>query len=393
MKFETRASLLIVVGIVAISCTCLNTMSAQSAVTARCNTRSAFSDADQLLKQRHYEEAQATLAMLLKCQNLSAIDTFRVGWFYGRAHNFNKALEVLQSVDPAVPDPQTHQYAIGLSQFELGDYKSAVETLKDCDRPDASNLRGVALSKLGRYQEAHDVFEELLRDNPSDLLAYFNLITLYADTGQFNEAADTADEAVRRFPRNADVRTARGAAYMLTGRIAKAHGDFAAAIALAPSKPSPHFLFALSDFKQGHYEAAASTLRSALRSGIKDSDLHYLLAETLLKVKSSKLQDSIDQLDKAIELNPRSVSALALRGKLRLEEGKATSAVVDLKLAHEIDPTSQSATYNLARAYRSLGMTEEAKRAFGELAVQTPDGVSDMATSKLKAALSPDATE
>jgi tetratricopeptide (TPR) repeat protein len=364
-----------------------------SATASSCDAASVLKHADQLLKQKSYEEAQSALARLDSCHNLSPLETFNIGWFYGRAHNFEKALTIFRSVSPEIPDPQTHQYAIGLSEFELGDYKSAASTLKELQAKgnltaDSANLLGVAYSKLGQYQDAYAVFAEEIRRNPSDLDGYFNLITLFADAGHFTEAVSTASQAIAAFPGNPDLLVARGAAYMLLGKPAEAHDDFAAAVQSAPQKASPRFLLAVSDYKRGDYDAAAATLRAAMQQGIADSDLHYLLAECLLKLSPTKPQDAITELDRAIALNSESVSARSLRGKLYLEEDRPKDAVIDLQLAHRVDPASRSATYNLARAYTATGKPDEAKQLYLQLNQQSVDSVSELSDHKLKEALS-----
>ena len=129
-------------------------------------------------------------------------------------------------------------------------------------------------------------------------------------------------------------------------------------------------------------------LTAAIKSRIVDSDLHYLLAECILKADPSKSADAITELNQAIQLNSRSVSARTLRGKLQLQSGNAKQAVGDLELAHQIDPTSRSALYNLARADSALGKTEEAKSLLRQLNTQTPDALRELGDQRLKKALS-----
>lgn len=368
--------------------TLLTLMAQRTAPAPGCKVAAGLQRADKLLKQRRYSDAQSVLAQLYSCHNLSPLDTFNIGWFYGRARDFKRALRILQSVTPSIPDPQTHQYAIGLTQFELGDYQSAVDTLKGSQNPDSDNLLGVAYSKLGRYQDAYDIFSADLRRKSGDPYPYFNLITLFADTGNFAEAVDTASKALVVFPGNPDLLIARGAAYMLLGKVSEAHDDFAAAARLAPTDASPRFLLALSDYKRSQYDVSAAELREAIQSGIADSDLHYLLAECLLKLNPTRPQAAIAELDQAISLNPRSVSARTLRGKLWLQEDHPKSAVVDLQLAHRIDPTSHSAAYNLARAYSELGKTAEAKVLYREVDQHPVDAVGELGDHKIKGVLS-----
>lgn len=366
---------------------------AQQPTTASpCDPSANLKRADQLLKEKHYQEAESILARLRQCPRIPPLVMFNIGWFYGRAHNFQTALQIFKSVGPDVPDPQTHQYAIGLGQFELGDYKAAVETFKVSQsqgllNSDSANLLAVSYSKLGQYQDAYTVLIDQIHKDPSDLYAYFNLVTLFADAGKFAQAVEVANDAVVKFPQNPDVLVVRGAAYTLLGDVNKAHDDFASAVHLAPEKSQPRFLLALSDYKQGNFEVAASELKDAIHTGVVDSDLHYLLAECMLKLDPTKPDEAIAELNRAIALNSASVSARTLRGKLWLEQDRLKDAATDLQIAHRDDPSSRSATYNLARADMALGKQAEAKLLYSQLNQQPADTVSELGDRKIKEAL------
>jgi tetratricopeptide (TPR) repeat protein len=129
------------------------------------------------------------------------------------------------------------------------------------------------------------------------------------------------------------------------------------------------------------------SLEAARESGIEDSDLHYLMAECLLRADAARTQDAMRELNRALELNATSVSARAVRGKLLLEAKRPNEAVADLMLAHERDPNSRSAAYNLARAYRAIGKIEEANRLFERIRNQEPDSLGELSRQRLDDAL------
>jgi tetratricopeptide (TPR) repeat protein len=363
-----------------------------------CDPQQVFEKADALLKSKNYKEAEAALDPLQGCHNLSPIQMFNLGWLYGRAHDSKTALKIFQSVPSDVPDRSTHQYAIALSEFALGNYQGTVDALKGLEAqglldPRGANLLAVSYSKLGLYQNAYPIFVEDLKRNPNDLLAYLNLVTLFADTGNFKNAVDIANQATVAFPQSFEAFVARGAANTLLGKLDQSHSDFVTAVQLSPGNADARFLLALSDYKQGQFADAMTELEAAIKSGIVDSDLHYLLAECILKADPSKSAAALAELNQAIQLNTKSVSARTLRGKLLLESGNAKQAVDDLELAHQIDPTSRSALYNLARADSAIGKTEEAKSLFKQLNTQTTDSLGELSDQRLKKALGGDSSQ
>ncbi|MGC2163509.1 MAG: tetratricopeptide repeat protein [Silvibacterium sp.] len=358
-----------------------------------CDVRSTLHNVDGLLKQHRDAEARLLLQRVEGCTHLSQIESFNIGWSYGRMHDFKTALKIFATVDADVPDVQTHAYAIALSQFELADYKAAVATLKaiqgkDPLNQDCANLLAVSYAKLGQYQDAYPILQEQLQEHPRDLYAYLNLITLLTDAGQFAEAQKVATECVAVFPRNSEVFVVRGATETLLGQLNKARSDFDIAVKISPGKASPRFFLALTDYKLSNYAAAAADLRSAMHAGVISADLEYLLAECILKLEPTQPAEAIAELDKAVQLDGNSVPARTLRGKLFLEEGNPQKAVADLAIAHQIDPTMRSATYSLARAYFAVGKRKEAQTLYQQLQEQTTDTVNELSDRRIKQVLS-----
>ncbi len=344
------------------------------------------------LKQKRFDQAEQELDRLRGCGGLSSIDTFNLGWLYGRAHNFKKALAEFNSVSQNVPDRKTHLYATALAQFELEDYRAAIETLTNNSgsqdlSQESVNLLAVSYSKIGLYRESYTVLTDELHRHPDDRMTYLNLVTLLCDEGEVTNAVDVADRAVSIFPRDAEILVVRGAAYTLVGETAKARADFKAAIKTSPLYGPPRFFLAVSEYRDGNYGVSCDEISQALRAGVKDSDLYYLLAEAMLRLDPTNSQKAMVELNRSVAINPRQVQALSLRGKLRLQLHDLKDAVSDLELAHKIDPASPSATYNLARAYFVLGKTAEANSLSKELAATGADAVSELSDQKLKSAL------
>lgn len=234
-----------------------------------CDAQSVFRLADAELKRQQYHQAEQQLDRLLDCKALSSLDKFNLGWLYGRAHNFGKALTEFNSVSQDVPNPETHQFAIALANFELLDYGSAVDALTNKQWQDLSqesaNLLAVSYSKLGRYQESYTVLTDEIHRHPDDRLAYLNLVTLLSDQGRLSDAVDVADKAVSAFPRNAEILVVRGAAHTLVGEVARAQADFQAAIKASPSTVRPDSFWQYRSTKREGTRMPAAKFRTRFR--------------------------------------------------------------------------------------------------------------------------------
>jgi len=343
---------------------------------SRCDPDAAFRSVQILLANKQFEQATKTLDGLRRCATLSNLQTFQMGWLYGRARRFDVALEIFAKVPEDVPDRQNHGYAVALARFEQSDFRGAISTLTALraagfSDPNSTNLLAVAYARSGLYREAYEVLSNAAAAAPGDLTTWMNLVTVCAEGGDFAKSAEVADKAAQLFPRESEVFVVRGAASMLLGRVDKAAEDFAIATRLAPARADARFFLALTKYQRGDFADAVQILRAAAKEGIADSDLRYLTAECLLKMDPANTTPPLEELKRAIALNSASAPARILRGKLLLEAGRAGDAVEDLEIARKTSPDSRSATYNLARAYRALGRTSDAQKLLSGLQAQS----------------------
>jgi predicted Zn-dependent protease len=70
----------------------------------------------------------------------------------------------------------------------------------------------------------------------------------------------------------------------------------------------------------------------------------------------------MDELDKALALNPNHYRANLLRGRLLFLLGKPSEALPNLQKAVAVEPDSREAHLFLAEAYAQLGRTTEEQR-------------------------------
>ncbi len=346
-----------------------------------------------LLRHAQYEQATSKLDAMQRRPGLSDLDRFNVGWLYGQAHQFRKALELFSSVPAQVPNRVTHDYASALAEVELQDFGAATETLEPVAAdakfgPKQANLLGVALSKTGRLNEAAAIFEGQIETQPGDSAAYFNLSTLLCENGKKAECITAAERTAHAFPESSQAHLVLGAARMENGQINSSRDEFARAHALDPKSPEPVFFVALADYRAQEYGSAITILRAAANDGLRDSDLHYLLAECLVQQGEAPAGEVIQALNTSIEINPTSTAARTLRGKLLLNKYEYGAAAIDLEAALRHDPESRTALYLLARTYQSLGRTQEAQALRSRITSTAEDGVSKVAEGRMSSVFS-----
>ena len=306
---------------------------------------------------------------------------------YGQARKYHTAIEIFAAVPEATPDPLTHQYAIALCYFNLGQYKQTIDILLQAKQRGltdarAANLLGVAYAQLGEAERAYDS----LRDGvvkAADVAGYLNLVTLCVEYQNQELAEKIATQGIAAFPNDGRLLVYRGAVRMLSAQIDSASSDFRSALKLAPKDADATFSAALAEYQHGSFEQAANILRHAITAGVRDSDLHYLLAEVLLRSEPANPEAAIQELNRAIEVNPVSLSALVLRARLKIKSGATGQAKADLERARAIEPESRTVLYNLARVYQKSGQLQEAEKIFQYVRQDTANTVDEFGKKRL----------
>ena len=347
-----------------------------------------FQDASDLLRAGKRADAMKKLEELRHIPALPPVARFQLGWLYGQAREYGAALEIFQSVPENVPDPLTHGYALALTYFNMSHYERTVQVLSDLKAKGytdakSANLLGVAYAKAGESRKAYDALREGVLESPSDQDGYLNLITLCVDNNDLRLADTIAAHGVEAFPKSARLRVTRGAVDLIRGQIDSARENFRSALELAPRDQEAYFFLALCDYQAGRFADAVEVLRKPVDEGFADSDVHYLMAECLLRSSPSSTAAVRKQLDRALALDATSVSARTLRAKLALEAGRPEEAAADLEKARAVEPDSRTVLYNLGRAYRMLGRQEEARALFQKVQQDSQATAADMGKKRL----------
>jgi tetratricopeptide (TPR) repeat protein len=152
------------------------------------------------------------------------------------------------------------------------------------------------------------------------------------DSGHLRDAVLLGQQAVSRWPRDAQLRHYLGVAYFKTGDFKQAQEQITRARELNPKDSATHFDLALVLLSQVEYAGAA------------------------------------EELEAAIKLSPSKANALAhmLLGRAYLNSNRSLQAIDEFKTALKINPAIKLGHYHLGFAYFSLGRNDEAISEYEE---------------------------
>jgi tetratricopeptide (TPR) repeat protein len=182
----------------------------------------------------------------------------------------------------SVGEPNDH-YSKGEAYYKQGNYEAAVkelrEALKQSPNSDESHyVLGLALTELGQLKEAaeefHRVIDLAIDDEPKILSAY-NMGNAYADLGDYEDAIESYQYAIKLDPTLSKPHNNLGLVYAATGKLSEAAAEFAEAVRLKPSYAEAHYNLGVAYVELGkkaqaeEQQRALATLKSELAEKLR----------------------------------------------------------------------------------------------------------------------------
>lgn len=307
--------------------------------------------------------------------------------------------------DPRDPDAL---FAKGVALHQAGDTIGAIqyyETVLELQpgRVDALSNLGAAYVKLGRYEDAITQYRAALAGMPNHAGVRFNLaLALYK--------ADRIGEAVVEFERVLEQEAKHPGANLLLADCLLRMGETRRVVDLLGPLEAElgqdrlfAFLLGTALIEEGEVDRGQELIDQLFRGG-ESAEAHVLMALQYLRQGNSL--KALDELEKAVELNPElptvhALYARALRenrdhagaareyleelkrnpnhfesnlwmGLLRREENRLDEAMEYLKRARRMRPRDPSVTYAIGRVHVAADRLPEAREAFEELVETAP---------------------
>ena len=189
----------------------------------------------------------------------------------------------------------------GVSTTNAAEEVDKSTNLKEIDPTDAlaySN-RGSAYAKLGQFQEAINDFDQAIKLDPTPL-RYNNRGLAHGQFGQFQEALNDFDQAIKLDPTSSRYNN-RGMAYGELGQVQEAINDFDQAIKLDPTNARAYSNRGLGHNAFGQFQEAINDFDRAC-----ELDTEYCTVADKSHQQASKANDSQHDLGQGIKLDPTS---------------------------------------------------------------------------------------
>jgi predicted Zn-dependent protease len=191
--------------------------------------------------------------------------------------------------------------------------------------------------------------------------------TLFWKTRAYNQLALSAYDRLGSLPPSAETYELRARIESKRRQYAQAAKDWREALQLVPENPAFKRGLAMALTQSGDLQEAEKLFRELLQQYPGSAALNYLLGDVLRNAQ--RPQEAIIYLQKAVDADPRLLTAQSALGLAYLQVGKAANAIPHLRAALQIDEDG-TLHYQLARAYQAHGdrdLAQEMLKAYQQM--------------------------
>jgi len=202
--------------------------------------------------------------------------------------------------------------------------------------------------KIGRLNDAINIYKKILRKTPNNFNALFMLGTIYAKQNNFTEAIRYLEKAVEINPEFPDLQNNLGNVYKAVGDIERAKLCYMHCLRLDPNHASAHHgLGTIYSDDTKEQQKALEYFRRALSLDPSIAEAHFGYGAILITLGNP---EGLKHLEHAYLLNPSQPGLLNKLGIGYFKFGKTQDAIVRLKAALKQDPDDNEVKYFLTIA-------------------------------------------
>lgn len=208
--------------------------------------------------------------------------------------------------------------------------------------------RGISSARNGQWQEAKQLFNRALIDNPHDQAALNGLGVVHFTQADLETAILCFQQVLALNPDHAGTRNNLGNALLKQGKIDAAIDCYRQALALRPDSAEAHNNLGYALLEQGATEDAIACLRQALSLQANQVEALCNLGNALQK--KGDTEAAIECLHQALDHEPNSPEAHNNLGSIYFKQGKADDALAHFRQALALRPDYAEARNNLGSA-------------------------------------------
>jgi tetratricopeptide (TPR) repeat protein len=255
---------------------------------------------------------------------------------------------------------ESYQRAVSLHQ--AGDLEAAVAAYGEVlglepGNPAAQSNLGAALAALGRYEEAIAAYQAALSRVSNPGIRY-NLALAYYKSGDVTGAAEELEVLREATPQELRTTLLLADCRFRLGQLDQVEELLRPVAVANPDNRAVLYLLSMALARNGRVEESQPLVDRLLERG-DSAETHFVLGSVAFS--AGNMPEALQQLSRALELNPKLPSLRSYYGRALLFTGDADAALEAFEEGLVDDPNDYDAHYYLASILATRGRVEEAR--------------------------------
>ncbi|MGH7744235.1 MAG: tetratricopeptide repeat protein [Candidatus Dormibacteria bacterium] len=324
------------------------------------------------LQARDYAAAERGFRDVIAIDPQSAPAYCNLGVLYAQTDRLDSAIEALQRASELTPGNPGISLDLGLVYYRKEEFAEAAPYFErvlqvDPGHVQAHYLLGLSDFRLERYAKAVASLEPILDQEQNDLVYMYVLAVSYGKIGRVNEAVRTFDILQGIGADTPMFHLLLGNLFLENDNSDRARGEIQKAIAKDPTLPYAHLILGVAYRRLGLLESAGKEFDIAIAQNPRDP-LGYEDRGTIYLLQGTAPASAFEMFSKALVINPNMPDSLAGMAKCYLASDQPSLAVPLLQRAVELEPRSIKMHYLLGRALLKEGKYTDANKELAEAA-------------------------
>ena len=230
---------------------------------------------------------------------------------------------------------------------------------------------GLVLERAGDDGGAIAHFEQAIRIKPDFAMAHYNLAGALQRAGKVADAIEHYEQVLRIEPDNAAAHNILGTVLAHAGRIEDAIGHCEQALRIKPDYVAARNNLGNALAQAGRMPEAIAQYQQALRIEPDRAETHYNLGIAL--AQTGRIGDAIAHYEQAVRIKPDYAGAHNNLGLALEQAGKLDEAIAQYEQALRINPNLVEAHYSLGLALEKQSRAPEAIEQYQQALKLRPD--------------------
>ena len=326
-------------------------------------------------EEKKYPEATQAFEHSLKLNPKSTKARNSLGNLYVLQGNLELAEKEFRESVRLNPEDHDSNYNLGLVLLAKKKPAEAIVYLRKVRPPGIESQMNLTRAYLeaGRTAEGLRTATELSAKNKSSVQVHFTLGVLLGTEKQFRAAQLELEQANALQPQTFEILFNLGQVNLRAGDLSQAEVNLNRALKLKPDSAETMYLLGQVYSEESKPVDALDLLVKAHKLAPENVDILFMLAR--VSMSQNYYEDTIPLLESGLKLAPQRTDLLAALGECYFIAGKVDKAIEVFTKLIELDPSPRSYSF-LGLTYRHLGRFDEARKYFQEGLKKDPHDAS-----------------